>query len=879
MKKRFISIVLALILAVGIIPAFSALPVYAVPERYEHYITGEDGLVRIWTWFSDGNSFTPQVTFTIESVKIKVHREPGGSPGIVTIEIRDLDESLPSVAGIPVGEVLCSGTTNGNTITTNEAGEWREITIVDGTSLLVDVSYAYTVKIASEAYADSIHLHTDGEPSGYNRGHHVHVTDPEPLWTALPNDFMFEIWGSGEPATEPTAQTNSATDVGYNSEHDWFEATLNGKVVDDGGESCNAGFYYRIKGTEGWPSYGALPGTYVTDETFDITLNNLLSETTYEFLAFVWNSSYEEVDNEEDWLAKTETGEILEFSTEYVVSLPIVMTYLYPIVKGETDCQLFGSIGYDGGSLCDAWFEWREQSEENWEEEQSVTNFLNNSGFEDALGDEWVQSGLGTIARSDEKAKSGDYSLKVSYVTGGVQGLQNLEEFERLQTVKVSLGAWVWADEASAGRLQIYDGGVTVHSAWHTGGGDWEWLSIDKVIRGVATRVYGGLVVEAVDAVAYFDDIAFVRGATVSSTGEYSELLETGGDFDTLITGLELGLYYDYRAVAENDEGIGYGAIGEFIVYEDVELAIVETLLCQFVTATGFRMYMLLSYDGGMPCDCRFQYRKQGAGVWKETPWYIAKESPKTLNYNVENMTPETTYEYRAYARNEAGDSYGDIRLVGTYEVVRTPVMKTYEATYIDATTYRVRGAVIYDGGSPCQVWFQWRLLGGDAWETTDISEGVETGYEVNELIQYLTAEYWYEYRVVGENDVGVGFGEIEDFCMVFVELDPEGDPVDPGVIPDKPSKNIFQLLEELLAIWQLNNKMGYWLVIMILMLGTFILARKSEVMRVVFPLGILGLGVVIGWMDLWLIVLLALGAGLAIYGILRHKMSGGGSE
>jgi hypothetical protein len=74
-----------------------------------------------------------------------------------------------------------------------------------------------------------------------------------------------------------------------------------------------------------------------------------------------------------------------------------------------------------------------------------------------------------------------------------------------------------------------------------------------------------------------------------------------------------------------------------------------------------------------------------------------------------------------------------------------------------------------------------------------------------------------------------------------------------------------------------LNNPTGYWIVMVILMGLGFFLFRKSEILRVVIPLTIMAIGIVIGWIETWIIVLLALGAGVTIFSMLRKKTQGGG--
>lgn len=75
------------------------------------------------------------------------------------------------------------------------------------------------------------------------------------------------------------------------------------------------------------------------------------------------------------------------------------------------------------------------------------------------------------------------------------------------------------------------------------------------------------------------------------------------------------------------------------------------------------------------------------------------------------------------------------------------------------------------------------------------------------------------------------------------------------------------------------DNPIGHWLIILAGMLFTFLICYQSPVMRVAMPLVVLAAGFVGGWIDRWIVILFALGAGLTIWGFTRKKMAGGSGE
>lgn len=343
--------------------------------------------------------------------------------------------------------------------------------------------------------------------------------------------------------------------------------------------------------------------------------------------------------------------------------------------------------------------------------------------------------------------------------------------------------------------------------------------------------------------------------------------LESGDGFDKWVTGLTEEQDYEFRAVAENEIGIGYGAIGEFTLYPDIAIPEVETWKANYITSTEARLWAKTIDDGGMPCISDFQYKKVGGANWMVTGKFYTTTS-ENWSMGIENLSPETSYEYRARLKNEAGFGYGEKRMFATYETIRTPVMETKPAEWVDAYTFRLCGEITYDGGSACQMWFQWRRVNSGNWSATDRAHGVTTGYELETLVFDLEPEVYYEFRVVALNDVGMGYGKVLEFCTT----EEEG-----GVPPEHPGESPVAKAERFLEKYGLGNQIGHWLVVIGLMAVGFMLFFKSSVMRVVIPLCVFGGAIVVGWIDLWVVVLLALSAGVSLFSILRKRTQGGG--
>lgn len=157
---------------------------------FENYITGDDFYATIASataWF--GQSFTPVIAHTVESVELLIYRN--GSPGTVTVSIKATDGN-----GHPTGDDLCSGTTDGDTLTTSTDGEWREITLGSGYALTADTKYAIVVRALSAISSNFVRWRYDITDPTYSGGNYLISTNSGTSWTTWSGvDFMFKEKG------------------------------------------------------------------------------------------------------------------------------------------------------------------------------------------------------------------------------------------------------------------------------------------------------------------------------------------------------------------------------------------------------------------------------------------------------------------------------------------------------------------------------------------------------------------------------------------------------------------------------------------------------------------------------------------------------------
>jgi hypothetical protein len=89
-----------------------------------------------------GQTFIASGNYTATSVKFFLFRLAGHFPGTLTASI------YATSGGLPTGDPLTSGTTNGDTLSVD--GEWREIIFNTPLTLTSGTTYAVTIKETSE---------------------------------------------------------------------------------------------------------------------------------------------------------------------------------------------------------------------------------------------------------------------------------------------------------------------------------------------------------------------------------------------------------------------------------------------------------------------------------------------------------------------------------------------------------------------------------------------------------------------------------------------------------------------------------------------------------------------------------------------------------
>lgn len=196
--------------------------------------TNEDGAFRI-SWSPSSGSyaqqqligsqtFTPLENYELSSIRLALFRVAAsgstGDPGTIKCEVRNTDEN-----GKPVGSVLVSSTTNGNTLR-EDAYEWREFTFSSNPNLTTGTKYAIVLTFfGSQISSQYRRVYWSDSPNQYDRGNALIAQNedcpnypPAEDWGDSILDFLFEVYGITADEITPFPQDRPND---YNPDDEW----------------------------------------------------------------------------------------------------------------------------------------------------------------------------------------------------------------------------------------------------------------------------------------------------------------------------------------------------------------------------------------------------------------------------------------------------------------------------------------------------------------------------------------------------------------------------------------------------------------------------------------------------------------------------------
>jgi len=129
---------------------------------------------------------------------------------------------------------------------------------------------------------------------------------------------------------------------------------------------------------------------------------------------------------------------------------------------------------------------------------------------------------------------------------------------------------------------------------------------------------------------------------------------------------LKANTTYHWQIFAIDDHG--NAIVGPMWHFKTKSKPSVETEKASNIESTSAKLNGKILYDGGESCQIGFKWRRYGEEEWKFTGWEGSKNTGESFSRTLSGLTPSTRYEFKAGAKNSAGESWGDIKSFTTTE-------------------------------------------------------------------------------------------------------------------------------------------------------------------------------------------------------------------
>lgn len=251
----------------------------------------------------------------------------------------------------------------------------------------------------------------------------------------------------------------------------------------------------------------------------------------------------------------------------------------------------------------------------------------------------------------------------------------------------------------------------------------------------------------------------------------------TATNFSNTLYGLSANTTYYYRAVAQNAQGIVQGSIMSFTTSGSVwnnwsALASVSTRNAD--VSTNFASLNGYVDPNGTSDTVRWFEWGSTTNFGNSTAAISHGSVASNFSASVTGLTANTTYYYRAVARNAQGTVYGNMLSFTTagqtynysYNTYTgtAPTVTTLLATELTGTTAKLNGLVFTSENISSNTWFEWGTNTSLGNKTQSINAGALPVVKHSDFISGLTNGQTYYYRIVAQNTYGTSYGTVNSF-------------------------------------------------------------------------------------------------------------------
>ncbi len=246
--------------------------------------------------------------------------------------------------------------------------------------------------------------------------------------------------------------------------------------------------------------------------------------------------------------------------------------------------------------------------------------------------------------------------------------------------------------------------------------------------------------------------------------------------FTHVLTGLTPGTTYHLCAIAENSEGMAFGAVVSFAT---PAFPVAVTEAATDVGGSVARLRGSATPNGTLTMGW-FRYVLGEAALCDDSvgtatdPWPLGSGSdPMPFDESLSGLEPGVTYSYCAIAENSAGKAYG---AVVSFTTPGTPIVTTLAATSVGRTGATLQGSANPRAGT-ATAWFRYATTDpgtcsdafGTRWPAPDgVALGAGTSpvpFNTPAPTLALNTTYWF--CAMASNEAGVGVGEVLSFTTL----------------------------------------------------------------------------------------------------------------
>ncbi|AHZ22392.1 serine protease [Haloferax mediterranei ATCC 33500] len=239
-----------------------------------------------------------------------------------------------------------------------------------------------------------------------------------------------------------------------------------------------------------------------------------------------------------------------------------------------------------------------------------------------------------------------------------------------------------------------------------------------------------------------------------------TQTLSSTGTFSQSVSGLEDGVDYEYRAVADASDGdTDTGSSVTFTTTDDPP-AVTTDSPTNVADSSATLNGSLTDLGNASSADCYFEYRESGTSSWSTTSVQTLS-STGSFSQDISGLSTGTDYEFRAITDASDGDTDTGSSVSFTTSTSDTSVaVATDQESSVGTSSVTLNGDLTDLGGaSSADCAFKYRESGTSTWTETSAQTLSSTG-SYSESISGLSSGTDYEFCAVadasdGDTDTG----------------------------------------------------------------------------------------------------------------------------